>query len=147
MKSARSLLDREHSELLEKLQELSGRSDGFGRVFENVLKIFSYHLDREEETVMPLLDYISRRTENRRLIDTLMLQRAWEGFTREYDNMVNEHNQMTKLLNEVEDIYPIEGEDEVSRVIRDLKHHMEIEDELLYPAAFTVKDLLERRKF
>ncbi|AKA49518.1 hypothetical protein IX51_10905 [uncultured archaeon] len=146
MKSGRSFLDREHTYLLEEMQALTGRSDRFGRLFENVLTIFSYHLDREEETVIPLIDYLSRREGSKRLLDVLNIQRAWDGFRQEYDNMLNEHAQMNKLIAEIDDEYSHEDKN-ISQLIGELKHHIEIEEVILYPAALAVGELLECRKF
>ena len=59
MKDKESFLDREHTEILETLQAASFTEGSTKRIFSEMLSIFSYHLDREEETVMPLLHYLS----------------------------------------------------------------------------------------
>ena len=61
MKDKESFLDREHTEILETLQAASFTEGSTKRIFSEMLSIFSYHLDREEETVMPLLHYLSER--------------------------------------------------------------------------------------
>ncbi len=145
MTSGKFLLEKEHSSLMERLSYLSQRPDHFGRLFENVLKIFSYHHGREIETMVPLLEYMWHRNEYR-LHDLFKLQKAWKEFQDEYESMISEHGQMKRLIGEIED-YPALEEDDVSRLVHELKRVIELEEEILYPAALVVGDLIQCREF
>lgn len=142
MKHGKFILDREHAELLDTLSEASQRPDHFGKVFQNVLKIFNYHHDRELETVMPLLEYMYSRNEKNRLHDVFKLEKAWNTFRDEYDTMLNEHRQMIQWIDEVND-YPSLEEDNISCLARDLKRHIEVEEQIFYPAALMVGELIQ----
>lgn len=145
MISGRSFLDREHADLISKLETASARSDRLGRIFSDVLKIFEYHLNREDEMVIPLIESISARANRRVILDTFAVQKRWEEFKREYETLLNEHSQVLKLLEEVEDLHPVEG-DQLSYVVLSMKRHIEFEESLIYPAAMVVGDLIECSK-
>lgn len=146
MKSGKFILEREHGELLDSLSEASRRQDHFGRLFEDVLKIFRYHLDRELETVLPLLEYMHQRNEENRLHDMLRLQEIWSNLRDEYGNLLNEHKQMFRLIGEIDD-YPALEEDHISDLVQELRKHIELEEQVLYPAALMVGELIECSEF
>lgn len=139
-----SFLDREHGEILEKLHHASDIEGETGSAFGDILKIFSYHLDREEATVVPLLRYLSERTFEERDIDFNELENASMDFESQYDTMLEEHGRMVELMAGIE--RKSVGKREVSDLVEELKRHIEIEEEFMYPAAVGAMDLVEWEK-
>ncbi len=147
MENKESFLDREHSELLESLQELSSSGGCNSRIFSDILKTFSYHLDREEETVVPLLGYLKCRIDRSCKPDVGKLRSAWDDFTKLHDTMLEEHREIKELLSEVKN--QPETSLKEQRLIRTLEHHVEIEEEILYPASMAagVLTTVDKRVF
>lgn len=55
MSDSESVMKNEHGELLELLEGISGKGGRTGEIFSEILGLFRQHLEREEETVIPLL--------------------------------------------------------------------------------------------
>ncbi len=140
MREKESFLDKEHTELLEKIQELSMREGDVGESFKAVMKIFSFHLDREEETVIPLLEYLRRRALKEPEPMHERISTASRGFQQEYGSMLSEHREIETLLEAAERSSSAKV-NEVLDLIRALRHHVEIEEEILYPAALAAGTL------
>ncbi|MCL4328508.1 MAG: hemerythrin domain-containing protein [Candidatus Thermoplasmatota archaeon] len=145
MESETSYLDNEHTELLEGMQNLSACDTEVGHAFKDIARVFSYHLDREESTVIPLLKYLRRKAEGECESSRERLLAASENFHVEYDSMLKEHGEIEKLLGSVESI-GVGMERSVSDLIHDLRHHVEIEEEILYPAALAAGNLFMMEK-
>lgn len=129
-----SFLDREHTHLLEEIQELSMNEGTAGESFKSLLRVFSAHLDREEETVMPLLEYLRNRVAGNSELKNERISAASRDFQLEYGTMIAEHKEISEILKSIEicDTVAISG---ALNLIGELRHHVEIEEEILYPAA------------
>ncbi len=61
MTDGKNILDEEHEELIEMLGEVASEQTEVGRLFSEVFRIFRHHLDKENQTVAPLLAYLKER--------------------------------------------------------------------------------------
>lgn len=140
MKGNLSILDREHKHLLEEIQELSGCDGELGETFREVGKEFSSHLHKEEETVVPLLEYLGNRSEpnQRSLIGNVAV--ASENFQMEYQSMLEEHQHLGLILETVDKLGTTPNTRALG-LVHELQHHIAIEEEILYPAALAAGDL------
>lgn len=138
-----SFLDREHTELLEKLQQYALNKGRLGTIFSQILAIFSYHLDREEETVIPLLAYLKERMGRKKRPNLEYFRKISSEFDNEFENMIKEHLQIEDLC---QDAITLAGTDciEIHDLSGSLRRHMLLEEQLLYPAAQAATFLLER---
>lgn len=142
MNGKASFLDREHTEILESLQHAAMSGGGLGILFSEILSVFSYHLDREEETVLPLLNYLPGRTSRAARVDLVPIHLRASEFCTEIDSMLKEHQKLSELSSSAS-TFSGSGNENVSCLIKKLKHHMLLEEEILYPAAMGVLKLLE----
>ena len=142
MKDKESFLDREHTEILEALQAAYLTEGSTKRIFSEMLSIFSYQLDREEETVMPLLHYLSERVTENHVLDYPLLRLQAHEFSTEFDNMLSEHQKLSELAYLAGNLISSDSGEEIEQLGR-LKHHMLTEEEILYPAAKGAVELLE----
>lgn len=142
MKDKESFLDREHTEILETLQAASFTEGSTKRIFSEMLSIFSYHLDREEETVMPLLHYLSERVTQNHGLDYALLRLQAHELKTEFDSMLSEHQKLSDLASLAGKLIRSDSGEKIELLGR-LKHHMLIEEEILYPAAKGAVELLE----
>ncbi len=145
MKEKESFLDKEHTELLEELQFAAESGGKLGETFSEILSLFSYHLDREEETVVPLLEYLSERTVEGNIADYAGLIQAAEGFDEEYESMIKEHSDLNTLSTEAESMLT-DDTAKFEQLIHKLRHHIALEEEVLYPAAIGAGDIIDYEK-
>lgn len=133
-----SFLKDEHSELLAGILEVSSTQDETGKRFLELLKIFSGHLDREEETVLPLIAYLYDSVEKQPEVNGNLLK-ACKDFKTEYSTMVNEHEAMENIMKTIESK---KASGKVMDLIGDIRHHVMLEGELIYPAAMMVANAI-----
>ncbi len=143
MSDEKNILDEEHEELIETLGEVARKKTEAGKLFSEVLVIFSYHLDKENETVAPLLAYLKARLGDYRDKDKDALNLARTKFEDSYPEMMQEHEKMAKLIRRAQDSLKENPDKLASDLAEHLLHHVELEEELLYPAAFASGDLAE----
>lgn len=143
MTEKHSILDHEHEMLLEELDEVSRRSGRIGQIYSEVLTLFRAHLAEENETIVPLLRYNKERLEEFENKDVENLKLASARFENHFDRMVGEHREISRKLNHVLDELKSSPDEGAKQLAQELIHHVELEEEILYPAAFAAGDLLE----
>ncbi len=141
MTQRESFLNEEHTELLAEISEMSATPGETGKLFTELLNIFSAHLDREEETVLPLLGYLRDSVES--LVEVSdSLFKAGKDFRTEYETMENEHNAMDNIMKTIE---PNDVSGKVMELIRHIRHHVMLESEIIYPATMTAANIVISR--
>lgn len=103
MANTRMILDGEHEELLEMLEEVSSNKTGTGNIFSGVLRIFMNHLKKESETVVPLLGYLKDRLDGVDRGKRIYLSQAGSRFQESYPVMMQEHAEMSNLIRMAQD--------------------------------------------
>lgn len=143
MADTKNILDEEHEELLEMLGEIARQKTEAGRLFSEVLRIFKYHLGRENETIAPLLAYLKGRLGGYKGKEKESLNHARTMFEDSYPAMMQEHEEMAKSIRLAQAFLKDNPDRLASDLAERLLHHVELEEELLYPAAFASGDLVE----
>ncbi len=138
-----SILDHEHEMLLEELDEVSRRNGRIGQLYSEVLGLFKPHLAEEKETIVPLLKYNKDRLEEFENKDVENLKQASARFESHFDRMISEHREISRKLNEILDELRTDPDEGALHLAHELIHHVELEEEILYPAAFAAGDLIE----
>ena len=142
MTDNKTLLDEEHEELVRKLESVSKEENPMGTAFSDILCSFKCHMERENGTVIPLLKFLNERVSesvgvgNKNLID------AGNEFRKNYKEMLEEHRSIVNIINHARsDLGPFSS-GEISSITNELMHHISLEEEILYPAAFAASDLI-----
>ncbi|QRF76466.1 Hemerythrin HHE cation binding domain protein [Thermoplasmatales archaeon] len=143
MTDEKNMLDEEHEELIEALGEVAREKTEVGRLFSEVLGIFRTHLNRENETIIPLLGYLKDRLGGYDADGKEALNIARMKFEDSYPEMIQEHEDMAKLIRSAQELLKNTPDRLASDLAGHLLHHVELEEELLYPAAFASGDLVE----
>ncbi|MHB1708625.1 MAG: hemerythrin domain-containing protein [Thermoplasmataceae archaeon] len=146
MAEAKTILDREHKEILEELETVSSENTEAGRVFGEILHIFSRHLDTENETIVPLLNFLGDRLCGDISVDLDKLNVSNRKFNSNYDEMIREHESISVLIGKAKKTLKTEPDKHAMDLADELIHHVELEEALLYPAAFAAGDLVESGK-
>ncbi len=142
MADVKNILDEEHEELKEMLVEAAHKNTEAGRIFSEVFRIFRHHLDKENETVVPLLAYLKDRLGDFMVKDKEALNLARAKFVETYPEMMREHEEMAKLIRSSQDLLKNNTDRFSADLAEHILHHVELEEELLYPAAFASGDLV-----
>ncbi len=143
MAITKEILDEEHEELVEMLGEVARKKTEVGRLFSEVLRIFRTHLNRENETIVPLLTYLQERLGERMDKERECLKSAMAEFEKSYPEMIQEHEEMAKLIRLAQKDLENNPDKLASELANQLLHHVELEEGFLYPAAFASGDLVE----
>ena len=143
MTETHSILDHEHEMLLEELDEVSRKEGRVGQLYSEVLGLFRPHLEEENVTIVPLLKYNRDRLEEFENRDIELLKLASARFENHFDRMVAEHREISRRLNLILDELKSNPDEGAEQLAQELIHHVELEEEILYPAAFAAGDLIE----
>jgi hemerythrin superfamily protein len=130
-----SILDREHDEIIEQLEDASTGDNGTSRLFREMRSKFLTHLEKENETIIPLLSYVKETANGAGIGKNSIYITAGEKFNRESDTMVSEHRTMQNLVGNVMEQLKIHPDGKLSKLARILLEHIEFEEEFLYPSA------------
>ena len=130
-----SILDKEHDELLEQLEDASRENNGLSKLFKEMHTKFLVHLDRENETILPLLSFVKETANGRVIEENQLYQTAGQKFIRDFDKMISEHRIMQELIGKVTEQLKAHPNVQLSNLARALSEHIEIEEEFLYPSA------------
>ena len=143
MADKKNILDEEHKELIEMIEEISSDKTEVGKIFSRLLSLFGRHLDKENEMVGPLLAYLRTRLGDYREKDRDTLNVARAKFEDSYQEMMKEHREMEKLIKLAQNSLKDKPDTFASNLAEHLIFHIRLENDLLYPAAFASGDLVE----
>lgn len=130
-----SILDKEHAELLEQLEDASLKNNGVSELFKEMHSKFLVHLAKENETILPLLSYVKAVSDGKVIGEDQNYINAGEKFRKDYDKMVSEHRKMRDLIGKVEEKLKVHPNAQLSKLVGFLLEHIELEEEFLYPSA------------
>lgn len=148
MAKSLDILEHEHEEILERLEKESNKGGETSRVFAEILSRFTRHLEEENETIVPLLHFIKRRSQGENLVQSLDYNEASNKFQRDFALMMKEHEIIQELIKKAQELSISTPDSESKEVCNELLHHIELEEEFLYPAARVAGELirLERQR-
>lgn len=135
-------VEDEHARLLAGLRAMSQGYSSIHAVFEEILRIFQRHLDREEEIAIPLLKYLPRLVDGSFNENPEDLQRVGERFRQQYMSILEENRQIEELLSRIEDLPDFSQNADARDLSCALKHHAAMEEQVLFPAAIATIRLI-----
>ena len=147
--SARSAIPatirEEHSEIRAELAsatKLAGRTGVAARALAAVLQP---HFDREEQIALPPLSLLGPLSRNERVASPSWVLAMTDSLRRELPQMLREHVAIRSATQRLATAAQSEGQPTVVRFAEKLSAHARTEEELLYPAAIVVGDLVRAR--
>lgn len=143
MNATLSFLETEHQELLEEIVNASKQRSESADIFGRVLKIYRKHLDQEKVTVFPLLIYLRDRLRSNSVIEKSTLLEARDRFENFHEEMQMEHTEMSDLLKRILKTELHAQNSKAKSLAERILCHVEMEEEVIYPAAFASGDLIE----
>lgn len=135
----------EHKEIHDELVAATGLSGRTGEAARNLARILEPHFVREEQIALPplgLLGPLSRGTFNPLMSEIIFLT---DSLHAEMPRMLAEHKAIRQATLDLESAARSEQNSAVFALAGKLKVHSLTEEEILYPAAMIVGDLVKLR--
>jgi len=140
-----STIREEHLEIRAELASatrLAGRTGVAARALAAVLQP---HFDREEQIALPPLSLLGPLSRNERVASPSWVLAMTDSLRRELPQMLREHVAIRSATQRLATAAQSEGQPTVVRFAEKLSAHARTEEELLYPAAIVVGDLVRAR--
>ena len=133
----------EHKELHAELEKATKEPGEIGKAAKKVAKVLHTHFVSEEEYAMPplgLLNQISSGNLSREMSEVIKMT---EKLKSNLPQMLAEHMEIVKALNELETASSNENRLEYVHFCEKLKLHAETEEEVMYPASILVGEYIK----
>lgn len=135
-----------HENLLLEIKDLISLEGNVGEKAEKLYMVMSPHFEKEEKYALPPLGLLLTLSEGSWEIDAEeairmsdMLKEKLSEFKKEHEN-IDRALQNLKIAAEEEDNY------NAKQFVKDLLQHVEIEDQVLYPATILVGNYLKKMR-
>lgn len=134
----------EHEQLHAKLAEATRLPGRTGEAARRVAKILHPHFLREDEYAIPPLGLLARLARGRTTPDMADVLPLVARLKEEMPLMIEEHRAITGALIQLGNAASEEGRREWAEFADELRHHAQMEEEVLYPAAILVGKYVAR---
>lgn len=134
-----SALDEDHEELHAELVKLTKKPGKVGEAAREVAKLLHPHFEKEEAYALPPLGLLQAIVEGKPMEDTRRVLEMTEKLKRDLPEMLAEHKAILAALEKLE----AAGE---AKFAAKLKLHAQTEEQVLYPAAILVGEILKCRE-
>jgi hypothetical protein len=135
----------EHDALHKHLADVSREPGRVGEAARTLARLMHPHFVREDEYAMPPLGLLTRLARDEVSPDMAEALPLIERLKAEMPLMLEEHRAIKAALQKLEAIAATEGKPEIADFARRLTLHAQSEEEILYPAAILVGDVLKQR--
>lgn len=135
-------ISAEHSELMVLLYTAEQESHDSSGIIREVTNIFSAHADREEETLIPVLQFMKEWYSGSKEVNVSFLKGKAKEFEVEKNTMINEHAIILKLFDEI-NIKDEKNSCELNNLRSFMKRHSTIEEYYFYPIATSACNIIE----
>ena len=136
-------LKREHEKLHADLAAATKLAGKTGAAAKQVAAVLHEHFVSEEQFALPPLALLAPIADGRATSDMRPVVELTDRLKREMPRMLSEHQAIVKALEELGRAAAAERHPEVSRFVEELKAHAQTEEQVLYPAAILVGELVK----
>lgn len=139
LKTGHEILFRE----LETLIDLGGHIGEKAKVLNDVM---APHFKKEEMYALPPLGLLLTLSEGNWELDTNEAIKMSEMLESKLSELNKEHGNILKVLNDLKHVAKEENNNKAKQFVKDLMLHIDIEDQVLYPATILVGNYLKKMK-
>ncbi|HSL72318.1 MAG TPA: hemerythrin domain-containing protein [Longimicrobiales bacterium] len=135
----------EHDEIHGELVEATKRDGRIGEAARDLAKVLHSHFEREEEIALPplgLLRPLAAGEFDRGMMEVLGMT---DALREELPQMLEEHRAIAAAARRLGKVAHEEGDARVEKLAQKLQLHAQSEEELFYPAALLVGELVRAR--
>lgn len=141
-KTPKALLDG-HQNLFNDIESIIDLGGRIGENAKMLADISRPHFKKEEEYALPPLNLLSALSEGNWEFDTKAAIEMAERLEVKLSEMKEEHGVIRKLLGDLNSLAEKENTQRIQQFIDDLKLHIEVEEQVLYPATIFVGKYLK----
>jgi hypothetical protein len=135
----------EHEEIQAELARVSRLSGRVGAAARELAAILHPHFVREEQIALPPLGLLAPVSSGEFTATMYAMLAMTDSPRAERPRMLNEHNAIRTAAIQLSEVAQAEGNDSAARLAEQLKLHAQSEEDLFYPAAVLVGDLVRAR--
>lgn len=128
---------------IKKLIEAGGKVGEKAKILNNSM---APHFEKEERYALPPLGLLLILSEGGWEIDTAEAIKMTDTLQSKLAEMTNEHKQLSKLLQDLKVAADEENNTLAKKFVKDLVLHVDLEDQVLYPATLLVGNYLKNIK-
>lgn len=110
---------------------------------EELDEYMNYHFSKEEEYALPPLGLLLVLTEGKWDLDPQEAIKMSDTLQEKFEEMSKEHENIAKLMHELKDIAEKEHNSVAKQFVKNLTLHVELEDQVLYPATLLIGNYLK----
>jgi hypothetical protein len=136
----------EHKRIREALIEATRLAGPVGSSARDLADVLHPHFVREEEIALPPLGLLAPLSAGEQPPGTEAALEMGDQLRRELPHMLEEHKRIRAAVEKLGNVARAEGNVEVSRLAEELALHARTEEEVLYPAAILVGDVIRARQ-
>ncbi len=140
-------LKTEHEELYGELNRAARIGGNVGAAATLAFRAFQPHVRKEEEIAFPplgLLPSLAGKDVTTELTGAIKLCERLKSELREF---LKEHEEIRRALQEMDDVATREQKPEYAALAKRVLHHLEIEEQILYPAAIMAGEYIKLRLY
>ena len=131
-----------HKNLFSDIENLVSLGGELGEKAKLLSEISRPHFKKEEEYALPPLSLLLTLSEGNWTLDSNTAIEMADKLKVKLSEMKKEHSVIFKILENLEIIAENENNQNVKQFINDLKLHIEVEEQVLYPATMFIGDYL-----
>ena len=135
----------EHHTIHATLKEATRAAGRVGPVAQELAKTLHPHFVREEEIALPPLGLLSRLASGDFSAEMADVLPMTDALKRELPQMLEEHNAIRTAVENLRVAARADKADQYERLANDLALHAQTEEEVLYPAAILVGEIVRAR--
>ena len=132
----------EHEEIHSRLVEATKVSGPVGEAARELAKVLHPHFVREEEIALPPLALLAPLSAGQYSPEMREVLRMTDALRKELPRMLQEHKAIAAAAQRLESVARTEGNAPVEALAKSLQLHARGEEEIFYPAALLVGDLV-----
>lgn len=139
-------LTREHEALHRRLHEATEAGGAVAEAARHLIEVMHPHFVREEEVAMPPLALLLPLSRGEYTPDMDAVLELTDALAAELPGMLEEHGEIRAAVGRLAEAARDAGREDIAGFCDDLGLHARTEEEVLYPAALLVGELVRRRR-
>lgn len=139
-------ISHSHEYLCSELKSLINNGNRFGEEAKVLSELMVKHFEKEERYALPPLGLLLTLAEGKWQIDEKTIIKMSDELNSKRLELKEEHEQIYNVMQNLVAIAEKEDYRDAKRFIKDLQLHMELEDQVLYPASVLVGNYLKKFK-
>ena len=135
-----------HENLCSELKDIIAAGGNIGEKAQMLDNVTSPHFEKEEKYAFPPLGFLLALSEGNWEIDATEAIKMAETLQEKLSELKIEHQNISRSLHELKIVAEAEDNPSAKLFVKDLQLHIEIEDQVLYPATILVGNYLKHIK-